>query len=106
MERILLAVDGTNLDIAALDFACYLGRLTHSKITGIILENLVTQERLVLKSVQGVMYPEWELDEFSEDSLRKKKLIEGNITLFKEAMEKRSVGYNIQRDAGVPAREI
>jgi hypothetical protein len=106
MERILLAVDGIKLDMPALDFACYLGRLTQSKVTGIFLENLVAQERLVLKRVQGVNYPEWELDENSGDYQEKKKLIDNNITLFKEACKKRSVRCNTHRDSGVPAKEI
>src|SRR5881394_3683210 len=106
MERILLAVDGTQLDMPALDFACYLSRLTHSKVTGVFLENLAAQERLVLKSVQNAKYPEWELDEDPVDYQGKKKLIENNIDLFKEACEKRSVVVNIHRDCGVPSREV
>jgi len=106
MERILLAIDGVNLDMPALDFACYLGRLTHSKVTGIFLENVVAEERLVLKSVQGVKYPEWEIDENSEDYLSKKKLIENNITLFKEACKKRSVRCDVHCGNAMPTKEL
>ena len=52
MEKILLAIDAINLDMPALDFACYLGRLTNSKITGVFLENLVADEKLVIKKMQ------------------------------------------------------
>ncbi|MDP4261271.1 MAG: universal stress protein [Bacteroidota bacterium] len=106
MEKILLAIDGMNLDIPALDFACYLGKLTNSKVTGVFLENLVTEERPILKSAQGVKYIDWALDENSEEYLVKKKTIEQNITLFKDACETRSTGYALHRDRGVPAREI
>ena len=40
MEKILLAIDAYNPDKNAIEFACYLGRLTKSKITGIFLENV------------------------------------------------------------------
>ncbi|MFI5129156.1 MAG: hypothetical protein ACHQFX_04165, partial [Chitinophagales bacterium] len=72
----------------------------------VFLENLVAHERLVLKSVQGVKYPEWEIEEDSEDYLAKKKLTDNNIRFFKEACEKRSVGCTIHRDSGFPAKEV
>jgi hypothetical protein len=106
MEKILLAIDGINMNTPALDFACYLGRLTNSKITGVFLENLVAEERPILKSMQGVKYLEWEIDENSEEYQVKKKIIEKNISFFKEACEKRAVNCNIHRDRGVPAREM
>ena len=51
MEKILLAVDAINPDNNSLEFACYLGRLTKSKITGVFLENLPIEERPLLKKV-------------------------------------------------------
>ena len=41
MEKILLAIDAHNPDKNTLEFACYLARLTKSKITGVFLENTV-----------------------------------------------------------------
>ena len=41
MEKILLAIDGYNLNHQALDFACYLAGMEHASITGVFLENLV-----------------------------------------------------------------
>jgi hypothetical protein len=104
--KILLGINAINLDMPSIDFACYLARLTRSKITGVFLENLVAEERLVLKSVQGVKYPDWEIDENSEGHLAKKKLIETNIGLFKAVCERSSVACNIHRDSGVPAKEL
>lgn len=106
MEKILLAIDGININVPAVDFACYLGRLTNSRITGVILENLVGEERSVLKSIQGVKYMEGEMDNKSEDYQVKKEVIEKNISFFKEACGKRSVSGTVHRDRGVPAREI
>jgi hypothetical protein len=106
MEKILLAIDAENLDMPALEFACYLGRLTHSKITGVFLENLVANETPVMKSLQGEKYPDWELDENSPEYQDKRKKTEKNITLFKEACDKRYTRCNVHRDRNVPALEI
>lgn len=106
MEKILLAIDAVNLNMPALDFACYIGRLTNSKVTGVFLENLVADERPVLKKAYGNRYLDWEIDESSTQYRDKRQLIDKNILLFKEACEKRSVRCNIHRDRGTPAHEI
>ena len=106
MENILLAIDATNLDMSALDFACYLGRLTHSKVTGVFLENLVDNEKPVFRRVHGTTYVDWDLDENSPELKEKRRKIESNILLFREACENRSVNYRIHRDEGVPAAEM
>jgi hypothetical protein len=106
MEKILLAIDATDPDRRALEFACYLARLTKSKITGIFLENLVEDERLVLKQVRGKAFMELELDEESEEYKIKAELIEKNIALFKEACSTREVSYKVHRDRGEPVREL
>lgn len=106
MEKILLAIDAINPDLKALEFACYLGRLTKSKITGIFLENLVDEERLVLKQSRGMAYMEPELDVTSEEYKSKVELINKTISWFKEACIQREVNYKIHRDRGVPASEL
>lgn len=105
MQKILLAIDAIKLDMPALDFACYLGKLTHSQVTGIFLENLVDEERPVVK-VEGIRYIDWELDENSEEYQVKKRIIEQNIALFKEACETRAVKCSLHRDGGAPEGEI
>ncbi len=106
MEKILLAIDAVNLNMPALDFAGYIGRLTNSKITGVFLENLVADEKPVLKKAYGTRYVDWDIDESSPRYQDKRQLIEKNISFFKEACEKRSVKCNIHRDRGTPAHEI
>jgi len=106
MQKILLAIDAVNINMAALDFACYLGRLTNSRITAVFLENLVADEKLVLEKAYGTRYVDWKIDESSASYQDKRQLIEKNISLFKEACENRSVRYNIHRDRGTPAPEI
>jgi len=106
MEKILLAIDAINPDKNALEFACYLGRLTKSKITGIFLENLVAEERAVLKQANGLHYMDWEVDVKSDDYKSKKELIEKNISFFKEGCINREVRFALHRDRGMPAREV
>lgn len=106
MEKILLAIDAKNIDINTLDFACYIGRMTNSKITGVFLENVVAHESPVFKKMHGTPYLDWEIDtdtrEYSDDLATTDK----NIAFFREACEKRSVRCNIHRDRGVPSSEI
>ena len=106
MEKILLAIDAINPDKNTLEFACYLGRLTKSKITGVFLENLAAEERSVLKQMQGMAYTDWEVDEKSDEHKVKIELIEKNISFFKEGCINREVSYSLHRDRGVPAREL
>lgn len=106
MKKIILAIDAVNPDSSALDFACYMANLTHSKLTGIFLENLVADEKPVLTTAYGSPYLDWKADESSPEFLDKQKRIEKNIELFRQACENRSVRYNAHRDRNVPAREI
>jgi hypothetical protein len=106
MEKILLAIDAINPDTSALDFACFLGRLTNSKVTGVFLENLVADEKPVFQKAYGTTYLDWIIDEESPEYQDKQKLIEKNISLFKQACENRSVRCSAHRDRNLPAREI
>jgi hypothetical protein len=106
MEKILLAIDGKNIDMSSLDFACYIGRLTGSKITGVVLENLVAQERVVLTQMHGTPYLSWEIDTSTPKFRDMQPETESNSTFFKEACEKRGVRCSIQRDRGLPSSEI
>jgi nucleotide-binding universal stress UspA family protein len=106
MKKILLAIDGRNINMPALDFACYLGRLTNSRVTGVFLENLVADEKPVLKTIYGGRYLDWEVDVNSPEYVEKEQTVEKNIEFFKDACERRSVIGTIHRDRGVPAREM
>lgn len=106
MEKILLAVDAIDPNYNALDFACYLARVTRSKVTAIFLENLVDDDRTVLQpayltdtAVKEKSFP------FDEHSNRV-KLVEDNIKRFKVACENREVNYNLFRDRGLPIDEL
>jgi hypothetical protein len=106
MEKILLAIDAINPDTSAMDFACYIARLTHSKITAVFLENLVADNSPVLTHAYGTPYVDWVLDENSPEYRDKKTTIEKNIELFKQSCENRCIQYNLHRDRNLPANEI
>lgn len=106
MKKIRLAIDAINPDKNAMEFACYLGRLTKSKVTGVFLENLVAEEKPVLKQMQGMAYMDWEVDEKSAEHKAKIELIEKNISFFNEGCINREVSYSLHRDRGVPASEL
>ncbi len=106
MEKILLAIDAINPDKNSLEFACYLAHLTKSKLTGVFLENLLSEERPVLKQVQGMASMDWVVDQKSDEYNAKLELIEKNISLFKDACIDRGVNYSLHRDRGLPAREL
>jgi hypothetical protein len=106
MEKILLAIDAINPDKNALEFACYLGRLTKSKVTGVFLENLAAEDRPMLQEMNGMKYVDWGIDIKSNEYKSKMELIERNISFFKAGCINREVNYSLHRDRGVPAREL
>lgn len=106
MEKILLAINAVQPNKNALEFACYLGRLTKSKVTGVFLENLVAEERPVLKNARQIASLDWEVDEFSEEHKAKVELIERNISLFQHGCCNGEVNSVVHRDTGLPASEL
>jgi nucleotide-binding universal stress UspA family protein len=106
MTNILLAVDATNIDISALDFACYLAKLHHSKLTAMFLENMVANEKPVIKKMHGARILEWDIDEESPEVKEKMTLIESNVKSFETACQNRGVNVSIHHADGVPADEI
>ena len=101
MEKILLAMDAIKPSKNALEFACYLGRLTKSKITGVFLENLEAKERPVLKQLQRMTSLDWAEEEHTKEQMaHKEQLTEKNIALFKDGCVCRDVSFNIHHDRG------
>ena len=102
MEKILLAINPLNPDTNALDFACYLGRLTKSRITGVFLGNHVPA---ALKSPVD-SDENGEEEETAVPYDEEVKLAERHITLFKEGCIAREVRYSVHQDGGDPAVEL
>jgi nucleotide-binding universal stress UspA family protein len=106
MQKILLAIDAINPDRNTFEFACFLGRLTKSKVTGVFLENIQDEQRPVLKETHVMPVMDWEIDENSEEHQAKMKIIEGNIASFKEGSICQGVKYQLHRDRGIPVHEL
>ncbi len=106
MEKILLAIDPLDFNQPAVDFATYMARLTRSKLTGVFLENIVAEEKPVLRKVYGSASLEWEVDEKSTEHLNRQQLIDQSIARFRQACELRETRCNVHRDRSVPADEM
>jgi len=106
MKRILLAIDALNPDKNSLEFACFLGRLHKSKVTGVFLENLIADKKPQLKVMQGYPYLDWAIDEDSDEYKAKMELIKKNIALFGEGCISREVGYKSITAGEEPAAEL
>ncbi|MCW3091985.1 MAG: universal stress protein [Ferruginibacter sp.] len=106
MEKILLAVDAVNPKKNALDFACYLARLTKSRVTGVFLENQLAAEAPVLSQVHGAVYSDEEEHELPGDYSTKMKLISSNIAAFREGCINQEVNFNVRRHRGFPANDL
>lgn len=106
MEKILLAADAVQPNYKILEFTSYLGRLTHSSIDALFLQNHVQFERPLLKRLHNVTYPEWQLEEMAMAQKAKNALIEKQANLFHESCVGRDVLCNIQRADGPPAEAL
>lgn len=81
-------MDALNLNMNAIDFACYVAKLTRSRLTGVFLEGLIEERPLVPAGEDG------------------KAVVESNIHRFREACVCRETLSLIHRDRGVPLSEI
>ncbi|HLK29101.1 MAG TPA: universal stress protein [Puia sp.] len=99
MRKILLAIDALNVHTPSIDFACYIAGLTKSKLTGVFLENVLSEE--IAEEVYAAPLNENELSRNQRQAI-----VEQNIHFFKEACVGRGVNVCIHRDRGTPATEI
>ncbi|MGO4292174.1 hypothetical protein [Chitinophaga sp. RAB17] len=103
MEKILFISDAVTMSRECLDFSCYLGNLTHSKVTGIFLEN----QELELRSSEDIQeiavcapVPGVSLD------VQKQLYRDENISLFKNICEANGVNCDIHKNLGMPVAEV
>jgi nucleotide-binding universal stress UspA family protein len=96
MEKILLAMDGYQQNTYAIDFACYLTKLTHSRLTGIFLEGGADGEGPDLIHLDE---PEAVGVDSGDPVLR-------HVHQFREACIGREVPARVHRDRGVPVEDI
>jgi nucleotide-binding universal stress UspA family protein len=89
MEKILLAIDVENIDIPAIEFACYVATLSRSKLTGVFIGNepgktLAKNGAYDLSSADGAVVR-------SQRVAITKPSLDENIRLFEELCANRSV---------------
>ena len=106
MQKILFATDGLSLDKNAVQFACYLAQITNSKLTGVFLENLVENQKFVLKPAYGTIFADWEINENSPAVVEKLDRIKKTVTQFRELCEKNAVLPDLRLNPGVPLHEL
>ena len=101
MNKILLAMDGYNQNTYAIDFACYLAKLTHSRLTGVFLEGDADD-----RGGQTI----WVEAPHAVRALREGVIVEDPVSRhvhqFRESCLVRGVTAKVHRDRGVPVGEI
>lgn len=105
MKKILYVTDVLRLDVATLDFACYLCNLSRSKLVGIFLENIEGEARSskVIKEVAMESGISLQTDNPQEV---KERCTAEHIQLFKDACMQRGVTGLVHRDKGAPLEDI
>lgn len=91
MEKILLAIDPMHTDTNTIAFACFLADLTHSKLTGLFVDQ---EETELVPEIAG----------------NNNQCISGqraeSIRLFESGCKNRAIRNYIRHDCGVPVKEI
>lgn len=106
MQKILMALEGPDLSHDSLAFGIYLSRLTHSRITGIFLENQPESQLPIMKKMYDGTYIEWQVDEESKAWRQKLKDLEQGIAQFRAYYANHDIPTAVHRDKGVPIEEI
>lgn len=106
MKRILLAIDAVNPNVSTMEFACYLGRLTKSKLTGVFLEPAAQPQQAVACAQQSNGYMDWVLGPQSSGQQVNSGIIEKSIFNFQQGCIKREVNYMLHRGHGLPAQQM
>jgi len=99
MEKILLAMDGSRQNTYAIEFACYLARLTGSQLTGVFLDGLPDpQPGEGLRTSEPVLAGE--MSGWPDDPVLRQ------VSRFREACVSQEVAASVYREKGVPLGEI
>ena len=101
MKRILVAIDASNFKTSLVDFACYLARITHSRLTGMFFHFQLEDETVEkLKAEVYAGETDWPIPEFN------RKEYPNAILLFKEYCNSRAVNCDMFIDGEVPIEEL
>ena len=98
MKKVLVAIDPKQVNTNVFDFACFIAKLTNSKLTGIFLKK--NSEAPVL-TAELLRMPHDELVEADPQTD-----VGDNIRLFKTFCENRGTTCSVHLDQGVPVADI
>jgi nucleotide-binding universal stress UspA family protein len=104
MEKILLAMDALHINTQAIEFSCYLARLTCSRLTGVFLEDVLSEPAFGAFQQVAQMQGGGVTD--TEAASARAEITDANILQFRRACESRGVVPNIHRDRGTPLDEV
>jgi hypothetical protein len=100
MEKILVAIDASQVNTNTLDFACYMAKLTNSKLIGIFLEDGEAAKAPVTEFVSeraSGMLP---------GTKEQANQYDKNIHLFTDVCRKKQTNCSIHFDQGLPVTGI
>lgn len=106
MRKLTVAIDAEKPNNQSIAFGCYLARLTHSRLTGIFLENLPTENKPGLKFAYGGAFVETINAEDLPETEFKRRACSENIREFKAFCEKQLIPCQVHRDQGVPGEDL
>jgi hypothetical protein len=104
MEKVLLAMDSRNINENTIRFACYVARITNSRLTGVFLNNIVHEEEVTIAELEGIPFLESVVikELMEEDPVRRQE----NLQLFAGITEEEDVEAFLEADEEIPATEI
>jgi hypothetical protein len=98
MKKILVAIDANQINMNVLDFACFVAKLTHSKLIGVFLDTA--------EGSHGSQFAGSHQEIEVQQRTAKRKLSDESVNRFTEACNNRGSNCSIHLDKGVPFAEI
>jgi hypothetical protein len=99
MEKIMLALDAHRLNMSTVDFACYIARLTRSKLTGVFLEGVNPEDFGYIPGSGDASYEDGGKDLTEQEVMK-------TIEQFRESCICRETSNLVHRDRGMPLSEV
>ena len=97
----MLAMDGYQQNAYSIDFACYLAKLTHSRLTGVFLEGISEGGDAAIVQLEASEA----VGKFCGTALAVDSVLQ-RVQRFREACISREVAAIVHRDRGVPISDI
>jgi len=106
MEKILLALDAQHINTETIDFACYLARVTNSRLTGVFLEDVLSEDTDAFRTFRQVAEMQGGADAHQTTIASRADATEANIKTFRQCCDNRGAHAHIHRDRGIPLDEV